>query len=453
MDLFLQDLFIKVLNMSIMGSCVILFIIITRLLSPLAFGESNTKSRIKNVLNYRKPAFWLVTVAVVACITVGIACVANPKINTGLEDTWAQDIYHYRTQYVGDNTSVSMITYKLHTPETLTHKGIQLYTDQPPYTAEVKYSATSEIREYFSSDQNQTFFDQSAIIMFALIGNVENVRFIINDGQQDTVVQRTRDWADKVMGQSVWNDSATFRKFTSLSNNIMGNLVMNLAMSSVADISALLNSGKRTNIESVQDVPNAENPTKIEINGETYYVYEKGSKYFSERPYQFINEITEETYKKILGRSPETNAYDSILSDLTAIPKKYSVENAVKDGCFVKLHGQIKSDIKIMDRFISDSKNGKKAFITTVEYTDEGDPIITKVLYDGAAYLSRDAFGGNYENYLIFQYKYLKVFEESSGEFALLLNDDSVTAEKYWKSMLSSNPKDSIENYFLYSDR
>lgn len=51
---------------------------------PLAFGEGDTKSRIKNVLNYKKPAFWISLVAVVAVICVMVGLMANPKdIETG----------------------------------------------------------------------------------------------------------------------------------------------------------------------------------------------------------------------------------------------------------------------------------------------------------------------------------------------------------------------------------
>jgi len=46
--------------------------------SPLAFGETGVKSRIKNVLNWKKPAVWISAVAVVICIAVLIACAANP---------------------------------------------------------------------------------------------------------------------------------------------------------------------------------------------------------------------------------------------------------------------------------------------------------------------------------------------------------------------------------------
>lgn len=51
------------------------------LLSPLAFGESNVKSRIKNVLNYKKPAFWVIILAVVAVIAALVGLAANP-VNT-----------------------------------------------------------------------------------------------------------------------------------------------------------------------------------------------------------------------------------------------------------------------------------------------------------------------------------------------------------------------------------
>ncbi len=50
---------------------------------PLAFGEGNIRSRIKNVLNYRKPAFWVVTVAVAAAVCVAVGLAANPKRAAG----------------------------------------------------------------------------------------------------------------------------------------------------------------------------------------------------------------------------------------------------------------------------------------------------------------------------------------------------------------------------------
>lgn len=46
---------------------------------PVAFGETSVKGRIKSVINYRKPAFWIVVVCVLAVITVSVCFLTNPK--------------------------------------------------------------------------------------------------------------------------------------------------------------------------------------------------------------------------------------------------------------------------------------------------------------------------------------------------------------------------------------
>ena len=46
---------------------------------PLAFGETGVKERIKRVMNYKKPAFWIIIAAVVACSVAVICFVTNPK--------------------------------------------------------------------------------------------------------------------------------------------------------------------------------------------------------------------------------------------------------------------------------------------------------------------------------------------------------------------------------------
>ena len=45
---------------------------------PLAFGEGDTKGRIRNLAHWKKPAFWVVLVAVIACIVLGIGLLTNP---------------------------------------------------------------------------------------------------------------------------------------------------------------------------------------------------------------------------------------------------------------------------------------------------------------------------------------------------------------------------------------
>jgi beta-lactamase regulating signal transducer with metallopeptidase domain len=46
---------------------------------PLAFGEVGVKQRIKNVLNYKKPEFWVIVAALASCAVVAVCFLTNPK--------------------------------------------------------------------------------------------------------------------------------------------------------------------------------------------------------------------------------------------------------------------------------------------------------------------------------------------------------------------------------------
>lgn len=48
---------------------------------PLAFGEVGVKERVKSVMNYKKPAFWIVVVAVIACVVVAVCFLTDPETN------------------------------------------------------------------------------------------------------------------------------------------------------------------------------------------------------------------------------------------------------------------------------------------------------------------------------------------------------------------------------------
>ncbi len=52
---------------------------------PLAFGEVGVKHRVKSVLNYKKPAFWLIIAAVATSIILAVCFLTNPN-NTTLKN-------------------------------------------------------------------------------------------------------------------------------------------------------------------------------------------------------------------------------------------------------------------------------------------------------------------------------------------------------------------------------
>ncbi|RCX07067.1 BlaR1 peptidase M56, partial [Anaerobacterium chartisolvens] len=57
--------------------------------TPLAFGEGDTKSRIKNVLRYKKPALWVMLAALIVVSAICIAFASNPP-RTSME--WAKKL-------------------------------------------------------------------------------------------------------------------------------------------------------------------------------------------------------------------------------------------------------------------------------------------------------------------------------------------------------------------------
>ena len=45
---------------------------------PLAFGEVGVKERVKSVLNYKKPAFWIILIALILCVAAAVCFLTDP---------------------------------------------------------------------------------------------------------------------------------------------------------------------------------------------------------------------------------------------------------------------------------------------------------------------------------------------------------------------------------------
>ncbi len=62
---------------------------------PVAFGEEGVKMRIKNIMNYKKPSFWLAMVAFIACIAVSVTFLTNPVVKAGVPSPLENNVYEY----------------------------------------------------------------------------------------------------------------------------------------------------------------------------------------------------------------------------------------------------------------------------------------------------------------------------------------------------------------------
>lgn len=148
---------------------------------PLAFGEVAVKERVKNVLNYKKPALWAVILLVVAAAIIGACLLTKPGYkNVGTLD--AKKLYALRTEYIGDNAAVSGILDALGFRAAGAAGDGQAYTysfevetASEPYGVVVRYAFTGALPQRTAEWNRQ--MAQRGYLALALIDNIDWFRW------------------------------------------------------------------------------------------------------------------------------------------------------------------------------------------------------------------------------------------------------------------------------------
>ena len=198
---------------------------------------------------------------------------------------------------------------------------------------------------------------------------------------------------------------------------------------------------------------------EIIINDEEHYMVKRDCKAIEKGDKQA--DITEEQLNSI-EEIIEKNIDEQKL--LEEIPQEYSMEQAIKDGCVVISYNAVFNKSKL-DSFIANtsanSENRQSDFMRIVQYTIEGDPIITDLEYrENLGYIltydnTRDAFGADtkvttYDDIPAEIYSIDLVEDENFINIRLNLQGaidyDSESAKEYKPMTVVSYPKE-IETY------
>lgn len=162
---------------------------------PLAFGEVAVKERVKNVLNYKKPALWAVILLVVAAAIIAVCLLTKPAgKDAGVPD--AETLYALRTEYIGDNAAVSGILDALGfraagaagEGEAYTY-SFEVETASEPYGVVVRYAFTDALPQRTAEWNRQ--MAQRGYIALALIDNAEWLRWEDVGAEGETPVSGT----------------------------------------------------------------------------------------------------------------------------------------------------------------------------------------------------------------------------------------------------------------------
>lgn len=131
---------------------------------PLAFGEVGVKERVKGVLNYKKPAFWVVLIAVAACVIAAVCFLTKPvavKLPEGmepflneviLEQNRSEQSKHfecvdYQLLRVDENReTVTVYAWVLY--EELSYDGAELHLESAAHTPTVITAQKKENQQY-----------------------------------------------------------------------------------------------------------------------------------------------------------------------------------------------------------------------------------------------------------------------------------------------------------------
>lgn len=279
-------------------------------LAPIAFGEGDVKSRIKNILNYNKPRFWITTISVIVVITVGLGLMFNPISN------------EEKNEYLDINSVLDKLSVEDEVIVRRIGEGGYIWpgsTFSDNFKSQIKgitehkvpsaYELSADIIVYIYGDSNYTlsFYESEPKLMK-----------ISYEGEN--------------------------RYYTSLNDMYSEVNLMSLLISYKVDndIMIAVMDGKKTNKTPYDDRPRGVEYLELDVGDRKYFIYEDKGKYYVESPYVSIYEISEEAYEDAKKSAAEPQEYTS------SIMEKEFIEQLVCKTVEAKENGFAKEDILII---------------------------------------------------------------------------------------------------------
>ena len=125
---------------------------------PLAFGENGVKQRVDGILSYKKPAFWIIIISVLAILAAGVCFLTNPKKNElkhmppELKVAFSETDDFKTADYVGfvpageipNETILEMESKEVHDLELEKHFDECLYADGDEHTVILDFTETPD---------------------------------------------------------------------------------------------------------------------------------------------------------------------------------------------------------------------------------------------------------------------------------------------------------------------
>ena len=158
------------------------------------------------------------------------------------------------------------------------------------------------------------------------------------------------------------------------------------------------------------------------------------------------------TPEEVVGEEPAMSDREEMVYDYHShVNRLQSYSNTFEElmdaDAFVVVHGQVNSGLDVWENFLEDSQSGIPACMDLIEFTVEGDAIITAIVYDGETYhmvmdCTRDAWGKT--GIVEYEYKYLYT-DTKDGRSVVVLSDLKLEGEEIRDAIMS----DGLDIHYL----
>ena len=166
---------------------------------PVAFAEIGVKNRVKNIISYKKPAFWLIATGIVCCCTLSGCFLTNPSEKTAeiaqAASDEEQEVNAYETESVEETAQTEMEQAETEQPE-IDQTATDLGT--PAFQGDINGNGTDDfifytyenddefgpVRWFLVIDEKVVYEDTMDIIGDFTVWNLD----IDNEGSEELII-------------------------------------------------------------------------------------------------------------------------------------------------------------------------------------------------------------------------------------------------------------------------
>ena len=470
--------------------------------TPLAFGEGDPASRVRNLAKWKKPAVWVTILCIAVCIVMAVCLLTDPEIYNPpetpqeiaktikivLENDMLPDGFFESRDSEGNivftdgtDTVGGVLCYSVpegiydpddHMETLLYRMGIPDYLDTSLYYRGGMTSGDNGWLAEFESDApegeepdvyRRHHFCHAGDVVYDIwfdctkldYETTEDIRVCVNlpDGAPDEL----EDWGVFVTPERVTRTGATATFVWQTEPDVELTYGDFLALERYEN-------GKWVPVEELPGFEYFVGDSSYPIANGYGMVHEWGLR-FGELPdghYRLGKQVTlteSDGTKETRVIYGEFFLPDSILTGpipLENLPEKYSAEQAMIDGCFVQTDGVARENKDVFRNFAVSSWNGVPGTIRTVNwhYGENSGWSAYDLRFDGNVYTLTTL-----EN--TYTFRYLKQFtgakawegaDHDAFDYYVLVNDDTVTFEDIMTGKLDMSDWKNPSHWTVYAD-